>query len=327
MKTLVTGANGFLGSAVVRRLLEGQEGTAEGAVRVFVRSDRGNQPAGVEVVHGDLGDATTFPAALDGVSRVIHAGARVSTSGAWKEFESVNVDATRELISAAQDAGIGQFVHVSSLSVYDVAEDGALIDEDSPLEADAKDRGFYAQSKLAADRAAQEAARQGAPVTIVRPGLIYGPGRPVPLARRSFAAGPFRLVLASPDYLMPMAYVDNVADALVLASQTEAARGRAYTIVDEHVRQADYASMFRQTSGQNWRPIFVPGTLLRGAASLVEVVSRASGRTSPVTRHQVDRTLRSARFDGSRVRAELQWHPRVTVFEGLRRAFGSQRSK
>lgn len=319
MRTLVTGANGFVGRAVLRRLAaeEGQ------VVRAFVRGGREQGVAADEVAIGDLADPTTFRPALEGVDRVIHAGARVATSGAWEEFEAVNVAATKGLIEAGEAAGVEHFVHVSSLSVYDVPADDAAVDEDSPLESDAADRGFYARSKLDADRVAQAAIARGAPVTIVRPGLIFGPGRKVPLARRAVTAGPLRVVLGSRDYLMPMAFVDNVADGLVLASQRREAIGRIYTLVDEHVRQADYARMFRQASGGSWKAVYVPPAIIRSAIAVVESAAKAAGRRPPVTRHQVDRTLRSARFDGSRARAELQWHPQVPVFEALRRSFAA----
>jgi len=322
LKVLVTGATGFLGGAILRRL---RAADPDGSARALVRPGR-SVPEGIEAVEGDLSDPTTFAAALDGVDRVIHAGARVSTSGAWEEFESTNVEGTRLLIEAAEAAGIEHFVHVSSLSVYDVQRDDAELDEDSPLESGAEGRGFYARSKLEADRVAQAAIERGAPVTIVRPGLIFGPGRPVPLARRSVAAGPFRVVLASPSYLMPMAYVDNVADALILAAQRPQAVGRIYTVIDEHVRQSDYARMFREASGQSFRPIFVPPALIRAAVSAVEAASKLAGRRPPMTRHQVDRTLRSARFDGTRARHELEWQPQVPVFEALQRSFAANRA-
>ena len=301
MRTLVTGANGFVGRAVLRRLALEQGEIA----RAFVRPGGRDRCDATEIVEGDLSDPSTFTAALEGVDRVIHAGARVATTGAWEEFEAVNVEGTRALIAAGEAAGVGHFVHVSSLSVYDVPADNAAVDEDSPLESEAGDRGFYARSKLDADRVAQAAIARGAPVTIVRPGLIFGPGRKVPLARRAVTAGPFRLVLGSRDYLMPMAFVDNVADALVLASQRAEAIGRIYTLVDEHVRQVDYARMFRQASGGTWRAIYIRPAIIRAAIAVVESAAKVAGRKSPVTRHQVDRTLRSARFDGSRARAEL----------------------
>jgi len=315
---LVTGATGFLGRSIVGCL------RAEGvAVRALVRG--GATPVDADqVCDGDLADPDTFAAALRGIDGVVHAGARVSTSGSWSEFEAVNVVATRRLIEAAVGAGVRRFVHVSSLSVYDVPFDGAVIAEDSPYESGAEERGFYARSKLEADRVAVAAAAAGAAVTIVRPGLLFGPGRPAPLARRSFGLGPFRVLLASRDYLLPLAFVDNVADAIAAALRTERARGRAYTIVDEHVRQADYAQLYKRIAGQSWRPLFPPLGAVRLLAGLAEWGARAAGRRPPITRHQVERTLRSARFDGTRAREELAWRPRVSVEEALRRTFAAR---
>ena len=236
MKALVTGATGFLGAATVARL------RAEGiTVRALVRPGRRSQAD--EQIEGDLCDAASLTRAVEGVDWVIHAGARVSTSGRWEEFEAANVHATETIIQRAMAAGVSRIVHVSSLSVYAVPVDGATITEESAYDDDGGERGFYARSKLAADRVAMAAIAAGAPLTVVRPGLLYGPGRTPPLARRAIAAGPLRVMLASPNYLLPLAYVDNVADALLLAARRPEAQGRAYTIVDVHARQGDYARL------------------------------------------------------------------------------------
>jgi nucleoside-diphosphate-sugar epimerase len=321
VKALVTGATGFLGAAVVARLRN--DGVR---VRALVRSADARTGAEERCV-GDLRDAEALRRAVDGVDWVVHAGARVSTSGAWGEFEAVNVGATETLIRHAVEAGVSRFVHVSSLSVYAVPADGAVVSEDSAYDDGAGERGFYARSKLAADALASRAMRGGAPLTIVRPGLLYGPGRVPPLARRSAALGPLRLLLASPDYLLPLAYVDNVADAIALAAAAPVAAGRAYTIVDVLARQADYARLYRRVSGGRWLPIYVPLLALRAAASGAERVASALGRRPPITRHQVERTLRSATFLTRRAQDELGWQPRVPLEQALRRSFAARNGR
>lgn len=311
---LVTGASGFLGARIVSRL------QADGVrVRALVRSGR---PTGAdERIEGDLRDDAVLARAVAGCDWVIHAGARVATTGEWDEFEATNVRATESIIAAAMAAGVTRIVHVSSLSVYAVPRNGATVTEESPYDDGGGERGVYARSKLLADKAARAAIERGAPVTIIRPGLLYGPGHKPPLARRSVALGPLRVLMARRDYQLPLAYVDNVADAIALAAGQEVARGRAYTIVDVHARQADYARTYREVGRQRWYPIFAPVGLISAAAGAAERGLAMVGRKSPISRHQVERTLRSATFVTFRAQNELGWHPRVSITEALKRSF------
>ncbi|MBI1814322.1 MAG: NAD-dependent epimerase/dehydratase family protein [Deltaproteobacteria bacterium] len=319
MKALVTGAAGFLGRHVVARLL------AEGVgVRALVRNSAATVPAEAERVEVDLGnldDDAALRGAVAGVDWVIHAAARVSTSGTWAEFDAANVSGTARLLHAATATGVKRVVHVSSLSVYAVPANGVTITEDSPYEAGAGERGFYSRSKLIADRLVMQAACGGAAVTLVRPGLLYGPGRRPPLARRAIPLGPLRFILGSPRYLLPMSYVENVADALLSAARAEGASGRAYTVVDANVPQVEYTERYRQAAGEHWRAVYIPAAPLMPMARAAELVFRLIGRSAPLTRHQLRRTTWSAYYDCGRAERELGWRPRVDLAEGLRRAF------
>lgn len=317
MKAFVTGSSGFLGRHLVQRL------RAENVwVRTLVRYSTTKAVAADDVCEGDLRDSATLERAVQGVDVVFHAGARVATSGSWEEFEATNVTATEKLIQAAVAAKVQRIVHVSSLSVYAVPHDDATITEDSPYEAAAGERGFYARSKLAADQVACRAMAAGAPVTVVRPGLLFGPGRRPPLARRAIAAGPLRFILARPSYRLPLAYVENVADALWLAARAPAAVGRAYSIVDLHAKQGDYLRLVREVTGQRFFPVFVPLTPVLLAVRAAEAAAKKLGRRSPISTHQVERTVWSAEFDVRRAEVELGWTPRVSLPEALRRCFG-----
>jgi len=315
MIVLVTGAAGFLGRRVARRLL------ADGhQVRGLVRPRRGGEVEGVLAVEGDLRNDHDLQRATEGVDAVVHCGAVVRTSGAWQEFQATNVDATGRLIELA---GARPMVHVSSLSVYDVRRDGEVITEESPYESGAESRGFYSRSKLAADELAMAAAANGAPVTVVRPGVLYGPGRRPPLARQSVALGRWRLILGRSDYLLPLVHGDNVADAIAAALERPVARGRAYTLVDPQVPLSEYLVDYRAAARADWRPVFVPAGVLLPVVEAAGLLFRALGRRPPVNAHQIQRATWSATYDCSRARQELGWTSRVRLLEGLRQSLGA----
>jgi nucleoside-diphosphate-sugar epimerase len=318
VKALVTGATGFLGRAVVQRLQ--REGVI---VRALVRPGRTCACDGVELCEGDLCSESSVSGAVRDVDWVVHAGARVVTTGKWEEFAEANIRATRRVIRAARAAGVQRIVHISSLSVYDVPRDDVTITEDSPYESESDARGPYSRSKLAADRSAFFEAARGAPVTVLRPGLLYGPGRRPPLARQSVQCAGCRLILATPGYTLPLSYVDNVADAVLLALTRADSVGKAFTIVDENVPQREYATMYRNASGEHWWPLFLPVGAIKIAVRLLEAGLGLIGKRSPVTYHQLRRATDSAWYDRSRAESLLGWRPAVSVREGLSRTFAS----
>jgi nucleoside-diphosphate-sugar epimerase len=320
MKALVTGANGFLGRSVVRRLL--QDGVQ---VRALVRPGRPFDIVDVEVMEGDICDDGAVAAAVNGVEWVVHAAARVATTGIWEEFAETNVRGTRRVIRAAVAAGVRRIIHISSLSVYAVPFDGATITEDAPYESEMAARGGYSRSKLAADRLVLDAARRGAPVVVLRPGLLYGAGKRPPVARQGFDVGGMKLLLATPHYMLPLAYIENVADAVLLALRCDAAVGQAFSIVDDNVPQADYVALYRAASGETWRSFFLPVDAVAFAALVIERSLRILRRGSPLSYHQVRRATQSARFDCSRAERVLGWQPTVGIEEGLRHAFAAAR--
>jgi nucleoside-diphosphate-sugar epimerase len=321
VKALVTGATGFLGGAVIRRLQ--REGVT---VRAFVRPGRTGEGVGVERCEGDLCSESAIGSAVSGVDWVVHAGARVATTGKWEEFAEANVRGTRRVIDAAQAAGVQRLVHISSLSVYDVPRDDVTVTEDSPYESEANGRGHYSRSKLASDRLALWEAAHGAPVVVLRPGLLYGPGKRPPLARQSFGKVGFKFILATRQYTLPLSYIDNVADAIFLALQAPDAVGKAFTIVDTNVPQTELVAVYRAAAGESWRAVFLPVGLIAAAAWGVERGCRLARRRPPVTHHQIQRATRRAFYDCSRAERLLGWRPAVGVQEGLQRTFASLRA-
>ncbi len=320
MKVLITGAAGFLGQALVRTAL------AQGlSVRVLTRTPHeAFARMGLEVVVGDLVDPALPRVAVVGVDAVIHAAARVSTSGSWEEFAEVNIRATGRLLDASRLAGVRRFVHVSSLSVFDVPDDGAVITEASSYECESRARGHYSRSKLAADRLVLWEAKRGAPAVVLRPGLLFGPGRRPPLARQVIAWRRYRLLLARRDYPLPLSHVDSVAQAALLAlNADERVIGRAYTIVDAHVPQSAMVEVQKRALGADWQAVYLPVRVVAGAAWIAERALALAGRRSPISYHQVCRATHRTFYDCSAAIRDLRWKPRESWRDDVQGAIAS----
>lgn len=172
MKVLVTGATGFIGSAVARALLD-----AGRSVRVLVRpaSDPRNlQGLSVESVEGDLGDPASLRAALTGCRQLYHVAAHYAL---WARdpsvFYTVNVDGTRRLLEAARDVGVERIVYTSTIGAIGLPEGGGFGTEDTPISLDQM-AGDYKRSKFLAEQEVRALAQAGLPVVIVNPSAPVG---------------------------------------------------------------------------------------------------------------------------------------------------------
>ncbi len=180
MRTFVTGGTGFIGGAVVRRLLE-----AGHEVRTLVRpgaDTRQLDSLPVERVEGDLLDRDSLRRGMSGCGWVFHVAALYSYWGhSWNDFNQTNVEGTRQVLEVARQEGIERIVYTSSISALGVRNGGSLATEDTP--STLADRiGPYQRSKFLAEEVAREFARQGLPVVIVNPTSPVGIGdyKPTP---------------------------------------------------------------------------------------------------------------------------------------------------
>ena len=142
MRTCVTGGTGFIGGALVRRLL------AEGAhVRALARPSARSQALearGVEVVQGELADVAAIERAMNGVDTVYHTAAKVSGPGTRQEFFEANVNGTQRVLQACLRQGVRRTVYLSSIAVYGIVQAVQTIDESTPLDQEPEKRDFYA---------------------------------------------------------------------------------------------------------------------------------------------------------------------------------------
>ncbi len=322
MRVLLTGATGFLGSRVLERLLaRGYE------VRALVRpsSDRSALSGrGVELVEGELGTSGTgidgpLARALDGCDLVIHAGARVETSGDWGLFHNANVGGTHDLLEAARAAGVRRFVHVSSLGIFDIPASGVRIDEGADYDHEPRLRGHYTRSKIHADRVVAAAIRAGAPAVIVRPGILYGAGRPLYRGRLSRSVGSsLLLVVGSAGYRPPLCYVDNAADAVVQAGEHPGASGGMFNVVDDpELTHETYFRLLASKSATVSRVMFIPVAMFAPLLALADTAFKLFRRRRWAPAYQLRRADRNAFYVTDAATKRLSWSPAVGVDEAI----------
>lgn len=305
---LVTGASGKLGRAIVDRLL------ADGKrVRMFQRRPPATVPDGAEVVVGDLGDPAAVDRAVAGCKQVIHVGAAMK--GGWIEHETGTVKGTQHVIDACAVHGVDKLVHISSMSVVDWAGSSGAgsVDEDTSFEPRAEERGAYTRAKMEAEKLVRASS---VPSVILRPGQIFGGGIPLvngAVARR--VAGRW-LVLGDGKLALPLVYIDDVVDAVLLAARSSLRDGEVFQIIDDDVlTQNDVLEL----AGGGAPVVRVPRPVVFGAGKLSEPVFGLLKRQSPVAVYRLKSALARLHFESDRARRLLDWKPRVGVREGIRR--------
>lgn len=338
MKILVTGCSGFLGVPVVERLLS--RGARD--LRCFLRPGskrdrleailRRYPDAKVERFVGSLGSAESAAEAVDGCDVVYHLAAALS--GAPADMFLSTVVTTRNLLDGIQAKagarGPARLVHCSSFGVYGVAElpRGALVDESTPLEPHPERRDPYSQAKLRQEQLVWDYARRcEIPTTVLRPGVIYGPGGGAFSTRVGLNLFGLFLHLGR-DNLLPVTYVDNCAEAIVVAGHAASATGEVYNVVDDDLVTASrWLGLYRE----HVRPIRSVRVPYLGLVALSEIVERyhrwSKGQLPAVfTRYKSKTTWGGNRFDNAKLKA-LGWRPLVSTEEGLARTFEDLRSR
>jgi nucleoside-diphosphate-sugar epimerase len=319
MKALVTGATGLLGSHIVELLLERGE-RPRALVQPGEAADRFAGTA-VDVRSGDVRDTATLEAAVAGMDCVLHCAARTGPWGDEDEYRSTNVDALETLVRVATAAGVRRVVHVSSITVHGNDVRGAA-DETAPLRAEPNP---YSRSKVAGERLLQKLiTNNGAPVTIVRPGWIYGPGDVASFARFATMVRDGRMiVIGSGKNHVPLVYVTDVADGVLQAAAADCAVGRSYLLVnDESVTQLDYLSAIARELGVAVPTRRIPYRLGVMLGAGLEIGSRMARRRQPppLMRYGIQLLGGENRFSIERARRELGFSPQVPLAEGVRRS-------
>jgi len=319
MKTLITGASGFVGSAVLRQLI-----VTGHSVRALVRpsSDRRNL-AGlpIEIVTGDLTDRTSLDCALAGCSAVFHVAGdyRLWVRRSHEIYET-NVAGTRNVMLASGEAGVSRIVYTSSVATLGLNPDGSPADEDTPVSISGM-IGHYKRSKFLAEAEVKRLAdEKGLPVIIVNPSTPVGPRdiKPTPTGRMIVDAASGRMP-AYVDTGLNFIHVDDVATGHLLAFE-RGKIGERYVLGAENMTLKEMLILLASVNGQRPPRVRLPHPLVLPIACLSEGWARAvSGKEPRVCLTAVRLARKKMFFSAEKAKRFLGFNPRP-VTEALRDA-------
>lgn len=329
---MVTGAAGFLGFALVRRLLVDGD-----AVRAVVLPDDpqrrtlealGTTHSQLEVFPGSVTDPASIAAAFPGATRVFHAAALVHAWAPWERFYTVNVGGTQVVARLAREAAVARFVLVSTSDVFGLPDGQRALDESGPL----REWGEpYADTKIAAERWLRSfASESGLPLTIVYPGWIYGPGDRAFFPSLADAIRRGAMFFWFRGAKLPWVYIDNMVDACLLAGTHPAARDRGYIVHDDSDGPTLEEVCAKIAASIGVRPPrrHVPYAVAYSVAVAGELVWRLARLRGapPLTTADVKAFGQQFRLSTANIRRDLGWTPRIGVDNGMRRAIAFLRN-
>ena len=311
-KALVTGANGFTGEALCRRLMDDKW-----KVRGLILP--GTEHAelvemGVDIVEGDLRNKATLLPAVDGVSHVFHIAAIYREQDVPKKtFWDVNVHGTRNLLETALDCRIKRFVHCSTVGVQ-----GEILNPPATEEAPYHPGDYYQESKMEGEQLALSFFEKGLPGVVFRPVGIYGPGDTRFLKLFRYIQQKQFHMFGSGEVLYHLTYIDDLVEGIRLVGTKTGIEGEIFTLAGpRYTTLNELVSAIAAVLGVRVSRIRFPIWPLWLAGVLCEFACRPLRIQPPIYRRRIDFFVKDRAFDITKARNILGYEPKVDLDEGL----------
>ena len=318
MKTLITGATGFIGGHLAKTLHEqGRE------IKCLVRkTSRVNflESMGVELVCGDLNDTNSLKKALQGVDTIYHAAGEVFAAQD-EYYYSVNVAGLKNLLEACSYASVKKLIHFSSSSAT-----GPNPQRDVPVTEDSPCLPItpYGTSKLEGEKVIRQLSQEyQIPIIIIRPPLVYGPGvsqsSRVLMFLKLIHQGLFRTI-GDGNNLVSLCYIDNLIEGLLLAEAEKKAEGQIYFLADSRPYTVnEIAATIAQELGKPIPSSHIPLWAASPLSIALGVLAKLFRFNSPLTRNTVKELKNNWYVDISKAQKDLGYQPRDEFKEGVRK--------
>lgn len=313
-RVLVTGATGFTGGALVRKLVE-----QDNEVVALVRASGNTSELahlGVTLAVGDITDREAVIRAAEGCEIIYHIAAVYRTAGhPDAHYEAVNIDGVQHVIDAARAQRVTRTVHCSTIGVHgDIKEIPS--NEDSPF----NPGDIYQRTKLAGEELFASAMNDGLEGCIFRPGAIYGPGDTRLLKMFKQIKRGFFPLFGGGNNMYHLSYIDDLCDGIILCGEHPRAVGERFILCsDEYGSMRELAATIARQLGVK-PPSFAPpiGPLML-AAKICEALCRPFGIDPPLHTRRVEFFIKSRAFSNAKAKQLISFSPKVSTEEGVRR--------
>ena len=318
MKNLVTGATGFVGSHIAERLIkEGEE------VVALVRKTSNTKflsSIGVKFAYGDINDPESLKKVMQGIDIVYHSAALADEWISQKDAYRVNVEGTRNLLDAAKEAKVKRFVFISSLAVLGMRDHHGT-PADAPYH---KTGDNYIDTKIDSERLVMDYYKKyGLPVTVVRPGFVFGPrdNKLIPRLSDRLGKGQFMFVGSGKNKINAV-YIENLTDAIISAARSQKAIGQKYNVTNDSGMTLEglvlnIVNIWKFDTPKKHIPKFMAYLV----CSVLTAFARLTKAKEPpyITKTRIKFLSLNLDFDIAKTKSDLEYNPRVSIEEGLAR--------